>query len=265
MLTSAWQTLTFSGIPLTEWYRRSFLFRVLGYFSAWREGSWLLQWSDGIGAVLISLVLMLAPFVPNSLTAIFLMAVAAFWGLLTFTTPVGQGITPTQLLITLYWGIATIATVFSPVPTAALTGLLKLTLYILFFALATRILRVPTWRNRVMTVYLLTAMVVSAYGIRQAFLGARSLATWVDPTSPLADTTRVYSYLENPNLLAGYLIPAVCFSLAAIFAWRGWGCKALATGMSVMNLSCLVLTYSRGDGLAVWFPCWCCPYWCCIG
>jgi len=133
MLTSAWQTLTFSGIPLTEWYRRSFLFRVLGYFSAWREGSWLLQWSDGIGAVLISLVLMLAPFVPNSLTAIFLMAVAAFWGLLTFTTPVGQGITPTQLLITLYWGIATIATVFSPVPTAALTGLLKLTLYILFF------------------------------------------------------------------------------------------------------------------------------------
>ncbi|MGA1357253.1 MAG: IctB family putative bicarbonate transporter [Prochlorothrix sp.] len=251
ILTSVWSTLTFSWIPLSEWYRRSFLFRTLGYFAAWRQGSWLLQWSDGIGAVLISLVLLLVPFVPNSLTAIFLLAVAAFWGVLTFTTPVGQGITPTQLLVTLYWGIATIATVFSPVPTAALSGLLKLTLYILFFALAVRILRQPPWRNRVMTVYLLTAMVVSAYGIRQAFLGARSLATWVDPTSPLADTVRVYSYLGNPNLLAGYLIPAVCFSIAACFAWQGWGCKALAVGMSVLNLSALVLTYSRGG----WIGC----------
>lgn len=251
MFTSAWQTLTFSLVPLTDWYRRSFLFRTLGAFAAWREGSVLLHWSDGIGAALVSVVLMVAPFVPNSLTAIFLMAVAAFWGLLTFTTPVGQGITPTQLLVTLYWGIATIATAFSPVPTAALTGLLKLTLYILFFALATRILRNPRWRNRVVTAYLLTAMVVSAYGIRQAFLGARSLATWVDPTSPLAETTRVYSYLENPNLLAGYLIPAVCFSIAAVFAWQGWGCKALAAGMVVLNLSCLVLTYSRGG----WIGC----------
>ena len=251
ILTSVWSTLTFSWIPLSEWYRRSFLFRTLGYFAAWRQGSWLLQWSDGIGAVLISLVLLLVPFVPNSLTAIFLLAVAAFWGVLTFTTPVGQGITPTQLLVTLYWGIATIATVFSPVPTAALSGLLKLTLYILFFALAVRILRQPPWRNRIMTVYLLTAMVVSAYGIRQAFLGARSLATWVDPTSPLADTVRVYSYLGNPNLLAGYLIPAVCFSIAACFAWQGWGCKALGVGMSVLNLSALVLTYSRGG----WIGC----------
>jgi len=251
MFTSVWQRVTFSSIPLTEWYRRSFLFRVLGYGAPWQQGSWLLQWSDGIGALLISLVLMVAPFVPNSLTALFLMAAAAFWGLLTFTTPVGQGITPTQLLVTIYWGIATIATAFSPVPTAALTGLLKLTLYILFFALATRILRVPAWRNRVMTLYLLTAMVVSAYGIRQTFLGARSLATWVDTTSPLADTTRVYSYLENPNLLAGYLIPAVCFSLVAVLAWQGWGCKALAVSMGIMNLSCLVLTYSRGG----WIGC----------
>ncbi|MGA0197716.1 MAG: hypothetical protein ACO3NK_01070, partial [Prochlorotrichaceae cyanobacterium] len=94
ILTSVWSTLTFSWIPLSEWYRRSFLFRTLGHFAAWRQGSWLLQWSDGIGAVLISLVLLLAPFVPNSLTAIFLLAVAAFWGVLTFTTPVGQGITP---------------------------------------------------------------------------------------------------------------------------------------------------------------------------
>ena len=55
MFTSVWQRVTFSSIPLTEWYRRSFLFRVLGYGAPWQQGSWLLRWSDGIGALLISL------------------------------------------------------------------------------------------------------------------------------------------------------------------------------------------------------------------
>lgn len=51
---------------------------------------------------------------------------------------------------------------------------------------------------------------------------AKALATWVDPESPLAKTTRVYSYLGNPNLLAGYLLPAVVLSVVALVAWQGW-------------------------------------------
>ena len=252
-MNQLWTTLTFDQTPLSEWYRRSFLCRTIGTLAPWQSGSWLLQWSDGIGAILVSLVLALAPFVSTGLTGLLLFACAAFWVLLTLTTPVGAGVTPMQLLVTVYWSIATIATVFSPVRSAAFTGLLKLSLYLIFFALVVRVLRSIPWRNFILSAYLLTAMVVSAYGIRQAFLGATSLATWVDPTSPLVGTTRVYSYLGNPNLLAGYLIPAVCLSLAAIFAWQGWGCKALAVGMSVLNLSCLVLTYSRGGWIGCFF------------
>jgi putative inorganic carbon (HCO3(-)) transporter len=75
------------------------------------------------------------------------------------------------------------------------------------------------------------------------------MATWVDPESAIADTIRVYSYLGNPNLLAGYLVPAIPFSLAAIFAWRGWLPKALALFLTVVNSACLVLTFSRGGWL----------------
>ncbi|MFB8788478.1 MAG: hypothetical protein U7123_06420 [Potamolinea sp.] len=73
----------------------------------------------------------------------------------------------------------------------------------------------------------------------------RALATWVDPESSSVGLTRVYSYLGNPNLLAGYLIPAVALSLAALFTWQRLLPKALALTMVIVNSACLVLTFSR--------------------
>lgn len=245
-MDNVWQSLTFSQVMLTDWARRSFLYRVMGSLEPWRSGSWLLQWADPLGLVFISLVFVLTPFVPNSLVGLFLLAIAAFWTLLSLTDAPGQELTPIHLLLTLYWGIATVATQFSPVRSAATEGWIKLTLYLIFFGLMARVLRSPRLRQILITVYLLTALIVSAYGIRQWFLGATALATWVDPTSPLADTTRIYSYLGNPNLLGGYLIPAVFLSGVAIFAWEGWGCKALAGFMTVLNLQCIALSFSRG-------------------
>ena len=52
-----WTTLTFYQMPLAEWYRRSFLCRTIATLEPWQAGSWVLQWSDGLGAILVSLVL----------------------------------------------------------------------------------------------------------------------------------------------------------------------------------------------------------------
>jgi len=71
---------------------------------------------------------------------------------------------------------------------------------------------------------------------------AKALATWLTQNLP-SKVTRVYSYLGNPNLLAGYL--PVVLSLMA-FAWRGWVPKTLAVTMFCVNAACLVLTFSRG-------------------
>ena len=129
---------------------------------------------------------------------------------------------------------------------AASSGLVKLTLYLLFFALMARVLRSGPLRSWIITLFLHISLIVSIYGLRQWFFGAEALATWVDPTSAAAKLTRVYSYLGNPNLLAGYLIPAVALSLAAVFVWQGLLPKALALTMVVVNSVCLVLTFSRG-------------------
>ena len=250
---NAWQQLTLSNLPLYRWRTASYLYRLVGLLENWRQGSWLLPHAEPIGALLIGLVFGLAPFVSNDLIGVLLLACAGFWVVVTVSDDALAKTTPIHLLVLLYWGIATVATALSPVKVAALSGLIKLTLYLVLFALMSRVLRSPRLRRWLIALYLHVALVVSVYGLRQWFFGAEALATWVDPTSPLAKTTRVYSYLGNPNLLAGYLLSAIALSLAAVFAWRGILPKALALTMLLVNTACLMLTFSRGGwiGFAV--------------
>ncbi len=247
-MSSTWQNLTLLNLSAQQWLQSSHLRYLVGLLRSWRQGSWLMQWAEPLGGLLVTIVFGVAPFVSNTLIGVLLMACAAYWILLTISDDAdpGSGITPIHLLVILYWGIAVVATALSPVRSAAMEGLTKLTLYILFFILMARVLRSPRIRSTLMTVYLLVALVVSIFGLRQWFFGADALATWVDPESSLAGTTRVYSFLGNPNLLAGYLLPAVVFSAAAVFAWKRWLPKALAVIMWLANSACLILTFSRG-------------------
>ncbi|MEO0986964.1 MAG: IctB family putative bicarbonate transporter [Cyanobacteria bacterium J06639_14] len=249
MLTSVWQQITFNRLALHQWREVSLIHRVLGFLRSWRHGSWLLQWGDGIGLVIIAILFALAPYVSTTLIGVLLLACGAWWVLLTVTDEAGEGLTPIHLLVALYWGVMVLATAVSPVKAAAISGLIKLTLNLLLFLLMARVLRRPRLRTGLVTAYLLTALIVSVYGMRQWFFGAEALATWVDPTSNLAGTTRVYSYLGNPNLLAGYLVPAVMLSGAAVFAWSRWTPKLLAIVALLVNTACLVLTFSRGGWL----------------
>lgn len=250
-MKSAWSTIMFSTPQLQKWQRGSYLYRFVGLLSSWREGSILFQWSEAIAACLISLIYVFAPFVSTSLIGILLIAVAAYWILASISAPQGIAITPIHILVFLYWCVASISTAFSPVKSAALNGWVNLTLYLVLFALATEVLRSSRLCNWIITSFLLTALAVSSYGVRQEFFGVQQLATWNDPTGALANDTRVYSYLGNPNLLGGYLLPAIALSIAAVFIWRGWLQKTLAIMMVLVNSSCLYFTDSRGAWLAM--------------
>lgn len=241
----------FSKPQLHKWQHGSYLHRLVGWLASWRRGSFLLQWSEAIGACLISLVFLLAPFVSTSLIGVLLVAVAAYWILNTLSISEKVSITPIHILVFLYWCVATIATAFSPVKSAAFNGWINLTLYLVLFALAAQILRSPGLFSWILTSFLLTALLVSSYGVRQEFFGVAQLATWNDPKSALANDTRVYSYLGNPNLLGSYLLPAIALSIAAVFIWQGWIKRTLAVIMVMTNSACLYFTDSRGAWLAM--------------
>ncbi len=246
MLTHFWQQLTLSSFALEQWRDVSLMHRLLAPLRRWRQGSRLLQWGDWIGLAIVVALFALAPYVSTTLIGVLLLAAAALWALLTLTDEAGAGMTPVHIAVAVYWGVMVLATAISPVRGAALSGLIKLSLNILLFLLVARVARQPRARGLLILAYILTTLPVAIYGLRQYFFGATALATWVDVNSAVADVTRVYSFLGNPNLLAGYLIPGVMLSAAAVFAWPRWVPKGLAVLAAVINTLCLILTLSRG-------------------
>ena len=246
MLTSVWQQLTLSTLTLEQWRDASLIHRLLAPLRQWRQGSWLLRWGDWIGLAILVVLFALAPYVSTTLIGVLLLAAAALWVLLTLTDEAGPGLSPVHIAVAVYWGIMVLATALSPVRGAALTGLIKLSLNILLFLLIARVARQPRARGLLILAYILTTLPVAVYGLRQYFFGATALATWVDAESAVADVTRVYSFLGNPNLLAGYLIPGIMMSAVAVFAWPRWIPKGLALLAALINTLCLILTLSRG-------------------
>jgi putative inorganic carbon (hco3(-)) transporter len=248
---SFWQRLTLSDIAPNKWFDASYVHRWVGSLQSWRQQSRLLQWGDEIGAILTSIVFVISPFIPalglsTEIVGLLLSGVAGFWLLLTLSDDRGEGITPIHITLLAFWVVSAISTGLSPVKDAAFRGLNLVTLYLILFVMLARLCRSSRIRNWLIGVYLHVALIVSVYGVHQSLYGAKQLATWVDAESTLAKTTRAYSYLNNPNLLAGYLLPAIAFSIAACFLWRGRLPKLLAIVMVVVNTYCLLVTYCRG-------------------
>ncbi|MEB3230934.1 MAG: hypothetical protein VKJ64_07995, partial [Leptolyngbyaceae bacterium] len=288
-LSMVWKQITLQQWPTVGWQQSSYINALTTRLQHWSAASWVFSRGRAIATVLVALVFAAAPFVSTTLIGLLLLVCAGIWTLLVFTDSDRPPLTPVHLMVLSYWSITTIATGFSPVRTAAVDGWVKLSLYLMLFALLVRLLRSPRIRSILIGVYLHIALIVSAAGLRQWFFGADALATWVDPESSLAGTTRVYSYLGNPNLLAGYLIPATFLSVAAFFVWgdslakirqqsatwltpvaqlkesqpKLWSIlwaiafglrlfitpKGVALTMAIVHSTCLVVTFSRGGWL----------------
>jgi putative inorganic carbon (hco3(-)) transporter len=255
-MTTLWQRLTLSQLSTQQWEQASFLHRVVGLLRSWRNGSRLMRWADAIGTELAAILLIAAPFitalpVAKPFITAWMILCGLYWLLLTIAddSETGSGTSPIHLLVWLYWFVATLASALSPVRSATLEGWAYLSVCVGWFLLLARVLRSPHLRSSLITIYLITALAVGIGGLRQWFFGATALATWVDASSTLAGTTRVYSFLGNPNLLAGYLIPSIFFSASAFFAWRGRLPKLLAVLIGLANTTCLVLTFSRASWL----------------
>ena len=242
---------------LQSWWHRSQMtfFELISPLQDWRVGSRLLS-TKFLGGLLV-LLLATLPFLENSQTGVMGGAVAIAWLMLWLSdrrdgqeqaTPIW---TPIHTPLLIYWAIALVATLLSPVRVAALDGMVKLTIYMLAFVSLSRLMRLG-WRSLLVGTYLVTALVVIAYAVQQWYLGAPELATWTDVTSETAGTTRVYSFLGNPNLLAGYLMPALPTGVIAAIYWRSWSMKVLSAIVAILGAFCITQTQSRGGlmGLA---------------
>lgn len=127
-----------------------------------------------------------------------------------------------------------------------------LTLAFAFFAMAV----MDTFRSfknvrRLIDLMVLSGAVVSLYGMWQALTGVENPDVWIDERLFSNITLRVFSTLDNPNVLSEYLlliIPLGVTSFLTAKTHRGRTAAGAAT--AVMGL-CMFLTWSRAGWLGL--------------
>ena len=231
--------------PFTPW-----LLRWQGVLSGSAPGPLASRLPLLAGLVLCALMAGL-PLVTRGGLSLLILAAGLLWLLWALGRPAGRiGAISGWLLLMV--GIAVVATGCSPVPLAAFKGLLKLLSYLGVYALMRQLLaQAPQWWDRIVAALLAGELLSAVLAIRQLYGDTSELARWADPNSVADGTIRVYGPLENPNLLAGYLIPILPIALVALLRWRSWPQRLFAAASLLLGTIALFLSYSRGGWLGM--------------
>ncbi len=107
--------------------------------------------------------------------------------------------------------------------------------------------------ERLVWLMVASGTLVALYGVAQAAAGLEGNLVWIDEEEFSNITLRVWSTLDNPNVLSEYLLLVIPLAAAGAYtakSRRGKIASALCAGAMLL---CLVLTWSRGGwlGLAI--------------
>jgi putative inorganic carbon (HCO3(-)) transporter len=236
-----------TSTPATPW-----LLRWQGLLAA-GEQSRLRRWLATLAGGLLTALLLLLPLADRGGLGLLISACGLLWLVWGLATPTkNQPLGALNGWILAYLALAVLATGFSPVPAAAAKGLLKLFSYLGVYALMRRLLNEsPAWWDRLLAGLLLGELATAVIGLRQLHSDTQELARWADPNSVADGTRRIYSSLENPNLLAGYLVPILPLAVVALLRWRGLWPRLLALTSLICGAAALLFTYSRGGWIGL--------------
>ena len=96
-------------------------------------------------------------------------------------------------------------------------------------------------------------VLVSLYGFYQYLFGAAGSNAWVDEDMFSGIGVRVYSTLQNPNVLSEYLLLIIPLSAACFFSADGLLKKSFYFCTSGIMCACMLLTFSRAGWLGLIF------------
>lgn len=215
----------------------------------WVAGSWLGNLLPALRLVTLCLLLAISPYVGTGLNAA-LVLLASGVAVLDVVLFPRRPVAADGLLVPVfaYMIMGAVAMAFSSYPLLAAKGLAKMAIFMLAFWAFYRNLDARTWRIPVLAL-IVGASGIALHGIYQWTIKVPPLALWDDAGS-LGHITRVYSFLRNPNLLAGYLLPAMALTIGASLQARGlW--RWLGLGSAAAQTLCLYFTYSRGGWLGM--------------
>jgi len=124
--------------------------------------------------------------------------------------------------------------------------------YVLIYYLAVNNIHSRAQVKQLIWAMLASATVVTLYGFYQTLFGSMvSAVEWVDGVQFPGLKLRVFSTMENPNLLAGFLVTMMAIGSSMAYKENTTKDKVILFVLVAMFGTCLILTYSRGAWLSL--------------
>jgi len=160
---------------------------------------------------------------------------------------------PVNKFIYLFAGIYMISTFLSVDMRGSLFGGLLTVLFILFYFVVINSIKKKIQFRAVVFTLVSFGILVSFYGFYQYLNQSKFGGVWVDTDMFQSISFRVYSTLDNPNVLGEYFLLVIPTAVAAFFVSKNNIMRLFYFFATGIMMVCLVLTYSRGCYLGILF------------
>lgn len=249
---NSWKEIISNSLPVK--IITFFISLIEKYLAPYSKESIAASFSEVITMFSIMLLIFLSPFISTDANATLVIFAVLGTSLKHFLKPetISRKTDVLTFTVLSYFAISLVAVFFSPYFMASLKGFAKMIIYMLaYFVFLVNLLTIKNIRLIIWTM-IASASIVAAYGVYQFYIKVEPYqgALWDDPNATSYKTTRVYSFLKNPNLLAGYLIPTASITAAFYYLTLGWRKIVVLISLG-LQIACLYFTYSRGGWLAV--------------
>ncbi len=200
------------------------------------------------------LAVLIAPILPT-MAAIGAVLIASASLTVRFGMEPGRRLVPSPVTkwVGAFAVIYAVSTIFSVDFRGSLPGGAVTVLFTLFAVVVMNCIDSRERMERLWSIIVASGFVVALIGIGQAALGLQSTETWVDLENFEDLTLRVYSTLDNPNVLSEYLLLVTPLAAAGVYTSRTANGRIASLTAAGACLLCLVLTWSRGGWLGIAF------------
>ena len=125
-------------------------------------------------------------------------------------------------------------------------------IYALTYFVVGQTVRTPEQVKQIAQALGAAAVLVVLYGLFQILFGVTAAdVKWTDPEAFPQLKKRIFSTLENPNILAGYLDVMICLALGVLSKVERNSQKIILVVAIILMAFCLMMTYSRGAFLTM--------------
>ena len=125
-------------------------------------------------------------------------------------------------------------------------------IYALTYFIVGQSVRTPAQVKQIVQALGASAIPVVLWGFFQFIFGIDAAdVKWTDPDAFPELKKRVFSTLENPNVLAGYLDILICLALGFLAKVESRSQKLILICAIILLVACLTVTYSRGAFLTL--------------